>query len=51
MKNSKNKIATVKKIASKISIPEKNKIEKSNPILNLQIGKIILQIRKEWNPL
>lgn len=43
----KNKIATAKKIVSKISIPEKNKIEIAKSILNLQIGKIILQIKKE----
>lgn len=41
---SKNKIVNV---AKKISIPEKNKIENAKSILNLQIGKIILQIKKE----
>jgi hypothetical protein len=41
------KIATAKKIVSKVSIPSKNKIENSQPIFNFQIGKIILQIRKE----
>ena len=40
----KNKIVT---LAKKVSIPEKNKIEIAKPILNLQIGKIILQIKKE----
>lgn len=40
----KNKIAT---LAKKVSIPEKNKIETAKSILNLQIGKIILQIKKE----
>lgn len=43
----KNKIVKLKNVASKISIPEKNKIENANQILNLQIGKIILQIKKE----
>jgi hypothetical protein len=43
----KNKIATVKKIVSKVSIPEKNKVENSKSLFNLQIGKIILQIKKE----
>lgn len=43
----KNKIAIAKNVISKISIPEKNKIENAKPILNFQIGKIILQIKKE----
>jgi hypothetical protein len=43
----KNKIATVKKVVNKISIPEKNTIENSKSLFNLQIGKIILQIKKE----
>lgn len=43
----KNKIAIAKNVISKISIPEKNKIENAKTILNFQIGKIILQIKKE----
>ena len=45
--NKKNKIQTIKKVANKISIPEKNKVENAKQILNLQFGKIILQIKKE----
>lgn len=44
---SKNKIAIAKKVISKISIPEKNKIENAKTIFNFQIGKVILQIKKE----
>jgi hypothetical protein len=47
MKMNKNKIAKIKNVASKISFPEKNKIENAKSILNLQIGKIILQIKRE----
>jgi hypothetical protein len=41
------KIQTIKKVANKISIPEKNKVENAKQIFNLQIGKIIFQIKKE----
>ena len=44
---SKNKIAKIKKVASKISIPEKNKIENAKTILNFQIVKIIVQLKRE----
>lgn len=44
---SKNKIAIAKNVISKISIPEKNKIENAKPIFNFQIGKIIFQLKKE----
>jgi hypothetical protein len=47
MMNSKNKIATAKKIVSKISVPSQNKIENSHTLFNLQIGKIILKLRRE----
>lgn len=47
MTMNKNKIAKVKNVASKISIPEKNKVDNAKQILNLQFGKIILQIKKE----
>lgn len=43
----KNKIAIAKNVINKISIPEKNKIENAKSIFNFQIGKIILQIKKE----
>lgn len=44
---SKNKIAIAKNVISKISIPEKNKIENAKSIFNFQIGKIIFQLKKE----
>ena len=43
----KNKIQTIKKVANKISIPEKTKVENAKQLFNFQIGKIIFQIKKE----
>lgn len=44
---SKNKMQIAKNVISKISIPEKNKIENAKSIFNFQIGKIIFQLKKE----
>lgn len=43
----KNKIALAKKIISKVSIPEIKKVDNAKNIFNFQIGKIIIQIKKE----
>ena len=42
-----NKIVIAKKLISKVSIPEKNKIENAKSIFNFQIGKIIIEVKKE----
>ena len=42
-----NKVQIAKNVISKISIPEKTKVENAKQILNLQIGKMIFQIKKE----